>query len=82
MSPTPQASAKAASNSYDELAQKGSTGFTLDFTDLREGRCGRKECSCRSEESSVWSSSVVRLNKPTSRASVVPKWLVSWGSGQ
>lgn len=41
---------------------------------------GPEKCSCRSEGSSVPSSSAVRLNRLTSPASVVPRWPGSCGS--
>ncbi|BFI96582.1 MAG: hypothetical protein RSP_20920 [Rhodanobacter sp.] len=58
-------------------------GFTPDFTDTyKRAARGPEECSCRSEESSVRSSSAVRLNRPGSRVSLAPKWPASWGSGR
>ena len=57
-------------------------GFTPVFTDTYEkADQGHEECSCRSEGSSAPSSSAVRLSRPASRASAVPRWPGSWGSG-
>ncbi len=57
-------------------------GFIPVFTDTHaKADSGRAECSCRSEGSSVHSSSAVRLSRRASWASAVPRWPGSWGSG-
>ena len=62
--------------------KKGSQGFTPVSTDTYEkADRGLEECSCRSEGSSVQSSSVARLSRRASRASAALRWHGSWGSG-
>lgn len=66
----------------ERLLPKAAKGFTPVFTDTYEkADPGHKECSCRSEGSSVRSSSAVRLSRPASRVSVVPRWPGNSGSG-
>jgi len=56
-----------------------SMGFNPDFTDTYEkADRGHKECLCRSEGSSVRSSSTALLSRSSSRASVALKWLGCW----
>ncbi len=54
-------------------------GFYPDFADTsKKPDNGQKECLCRREENTAPSSSMVLLNKPGSRVSVVPRLHMNW----